>query len=456
LRIVISNRAFLQGVPPVFERELTGRLTFQNPKWLENDRMGRWNGDTPEVLTCYERTSDGLIIPRGYVRQLIGLCRRHGIRYHLEDRRRTLPEVDFEFQGQLRPFQQEAVRAVMARDFGVLSAPTGSGKTVMALHVIAERRQPALVIVHTKELLHQWKDRAVKFLGLQEDEIGLIGDGKKTIGPRLTIGIVNSIYKTANEIRDHVGHLIVDECHRAPSRTFTQAVTDFDSRYMLGLSATPWRRDKLSRVIYWHLGDLVHEVKKEVLLETGDILPVEVVTRETDFRTWRDASEEYSTVLSELTENAERNALIASDVAREARNGEGISLVLSDRKAHCEALRGLLRAKGIASELLSGNVSNGDRQAIIDRLNEGKVKVLIATGQLIGEGFDCKGLTTLFLTTPIKFNGRVLQYLGRVLRPAPGKERARLFDYQDLNVPVLRASAKGRERVFRSIKGVAS
>lgn len=456
LKIVISNKAFLQGVPEAFERVLTERLTFPNPKWIENDRMGRWNGDTPKVLTCYERTRDGLILPRGrgYARQLLLLCRRHGIRYHLEDQRRTLPEADFAFQGQLRPFQDEAVRAVLGRDFGVLSAPTGSGKTVMSLALVAQRKQPALIVVHTRELLQQWVDRIHSFLGIPKDEIGIIGGGEQRIGDRTTVATVQTLYKCADQVAPHIGFLIVDECHRAPSRTFTEAVTAFDSRYMLGLSATPYRRDRLSGLIYLHLGDLVHEVPRESLLQAGDILPVEVVTRETNFRTWRDASEEYATVLSELTEDPDRNNLIAADVAMEALNSEGISLVLSDRKAHCEALRGLLRAKGIESELLTGDVANGERQGIIDRLNQGEVKVLVATGQLVGEGFDCKGLSTLFLTTPIKFNGRVLQYLGRVLRPASGKQKARLYDYMDEKVPVLKASAKARERVFEAVNHV--
>ena len=242
-----------------------------------------------------------------------------------------------------------------------------------------------------------------------------------------------------------------DECHRCPSRTFTEAVTAFDSKYMLGLSATPWRRDKLSRLIYWHLGDVVHEVKKEDLLQTGDILPAEVVVRETNFRTWLDPSEEYSTMLTELTRDPERNGLIASDIAAEAKNGGGICLVLSDRKTHCETLRALLELCNVPCEVLTGDVANDERQAIIDRLNQGKIKVLIATGQLIGEGFDCKGLSTLFLTTPIRFDGRVIQYLGRVLRPAPGKDKAKIYDYQDVHIPVLVASARARERVFESI-----
>jgi len=324
MKITILNKTFLQDIPTALERELTDRLTFQNPKWIENDRMGRWNGDTPEFLSCYERTRDGLLLPRGYTRQLIGLCKRHDIQFDIDDQRRTLPDVEISFGGELRPFQEIAVKDILRRDFGTFSAPTGSGKTVAALYVIAERKQPALVIVHTKELLYQWQERVVQFLDLQEDEIGLIGDGKKTIGPRLTIGIVNSVYKIADDIREHVGHLIVDECHRCPSRTFTEAVTAFDSKYMLGLSATPYRRDGLSRLIYWHLGDVVHEVKKEDLLKTGDIVPAEVIIRETNFRTWLDPSEEYSTMLTELTRDPERNQLIASDIAEEAKNGGGI------------------------------------------------------------------------------------------------------------------------------------
>jgi superfamily II DNA or RNA helicase len=261
--------------------------------------------------------------------------------------------------------------------------------------------------------------------------------------------LVQSLYKCAEEVSQYIGFLIVDECHRAPSRTFTEAVTAFDSKCMTGLSATPWRRDKLSRLIFWHIGDIHHEVDKADLIENGDILQAEVITRETDFRPYYDPTEEYSKMLSELTENLDRNLLIASDVASETNNGGGILLVLSDRKAHCEDLQALLNDRfNLSSELLTGDIPIKQRQDIVDRLNKGKIKVLVATGQLIGEGFDCKWLSTLFMATPIKFNGRVLQYLGRVLRPAPGKSKARVYDYIDVNVGVLVASGKARSRVY--------
>lgn len=184
-------------------------------------------------------------------------------------------------------------------------------------------------------------------------------------------------------------------------------------------------------------------------LKKGAILRAEVITRQTDFRPSSDPSAEYSRMLSELTEDADRNRLIAFDIAHEAENGEGICLALSDRKTHCEALRRILLDNfGQACEVLTGDLAAGDRQALIEKLNAGKVKILVATGQLIGEGFDCREMSTLFLCTPIRFSGRVLQYLGRVLRPAPGKQRARVFDYIDVNVGPLVAAAKARQRIY--------
>jgi superfamily II DNA or RNA helicase len=447
MQITIKNKLFLSDVPDDLHRILCERLTIQNPKWLENERLDRWNGETPRALRFYQLTESGLSIPRGYIRQLIGLCRQYDVQ--IKDRRRILPETEFIFTGKLRPFQQNAVDTMLQKDFGTLSAPTGSGKTVMALNMIAERKQPALIVVHTKELLNQWIDRIETFMGIPAAAGGIIGAGKKTVGAMITVSLVQSLYKCAKEVSQHIGFLIVDECHRTPSRTFTEAVTAFDCKYMLGLSATPWRRDKLSRLIFWHLGDVHHKIETADLVETGDILRAEIVTRETEFKPYSDPVMEYSKMLSELTQDDQRNLLIASDVAREALNGSGVSLVLSDRKTHCEDLQALLYDSfNTSSELLTGDVPTKEREAIVERLNQGKVKVLIATGQLIGEGFDSSQLSTLFMATPIKFDGRVLQYLGRVLRPAPGKKKAKVYDYIDVNVGVLKASARARGQVY--------
>ncbi len=451
LTITISHNLQLANVPADIMEILTEKLEFLNPKWLENERMGRWNRGTSKSLRFYDKVgASGLWIPRGFMRQLVLLCRRHKVDYEIDDRRRNLPPKNFSFKGKLRPFQQKAVDEMLARDFGTLNSATGSGKTVMALYMVARRMQPALIVVHTKELASQWIERIGTFLGIPSKKVGIIGGGKKEPGEKITVALVQSLYKCAEEVAGHIGFMIVDECHRCPSRTFTEAVTEFDARYMLGLSATPWRRDKLSQLIFWHLGDVHHEVDKTHLVETGNVLKAEVVVRETSFKPFYDPVNEYSKMLSELTADTDRNVLIASDIALEASDSDGICLVLSDRKAHCENLQALLKYRfKLDAELLTGDLSQGERQDVIERLNHKKVKVVIATGQLIGEGFDCKNLSTLFLATPVSFSGRVLQYLGRVLRPAPGKTKARVFDYIDIHVDVLTKAAISRQKVYR-------
>jgi len=449
MKIEISNKLVITETPERLVREIEGRLTIPNPAYEDAVRMGRWTGNLKPTLRYYRHEGDAIITPRGFIRQVISIARSRGISGRVFDRRRTLPEVDFGFKGTLKPYQKAALADILRRDSGTLSSPTGSGKTVMALASIARRRQPALVIVHTKELLNQWIDRIETFLGIPKKEVGRICAGKFFIGDRLTVGIVNSVYGRAEEIREHVGHLIVDECHRTPSRTFTEAVSAFDCQYILGLSATPWRRDKLSRLIYWFVGDVVHKIERGALVEEGHILPFDVIRRETDFTSYFDPATEYSQVLSELTRDRDRNIMIATDVALEFSNESGVCLVLSDRKEHCLELQRLLAdVFTIDADVLTGDLSKADREAVVARLEAHQVKVLIATGQLIGEGFDCKGLTTLFLATPIKFDGRLLQYVGRVMRPAPGKQRALVYDYVDGNVGVLAASARTRQRVY--------
>lgn len=487
MNIRIQNQLFIEQPPEALQITLKKTLTMSNPKWLENDRMGRWNGKTPKLLSyySYDKMSDVAIIPRGFINRLLALCNHDLIPYSITDLTRSLPkhllvfkadenkreaietimatkiepgatvvlppgiEVDikhpFQFNATLKPFQEEAGEACLFNRFGVLVAPTGSGKTVIALWMIAQRGQPTLIVVHTKELQKQWVDRITQFLGISSENIGLIGGGKHKIKP-ITVALVQSLYKCAAEVSVYFGYLIVDECHRTPSRTFTEAVKAFDSRYMLGLSATPWRRDKLHKLIFWHLGDTLYDVEKKKLIDSGDILSADLIVRPTGFSPEADPTAEYSKMLSEITKSLERNRLIAQDIASESRKGSCI--VLSDRKAHCWTIKDLLRSEhGIESRVLTGDLNNTERLKIIEAVQAGHLKVLIATGQLIGEGFDCKRLSTLFFATPIKFDGRVIQYLGRILRPAEGKH-PRVYDYVD-PVGVLINSFKERRKAYR-------
>lgn len=447
MKIIVSSKILLPDASSPFARIIREGLTMPNPAYLEAVKRGRRTGNLKQELRFYQIEPEGLIIPRGFASQLLRIAAQTETPREIIDQRRILQQVKFSFKGKLRDYQAEAVEDILDHDFGVLSAAIGSGKTTMALYVIAKRKQPALIIVHTKELLHQWVERACQFLGMSLEEIGQIGGGKKIIGKKLTVGIVNSIYPIASEIRDKFGFIIVDEAHHCPSRIFTEALSAFDCRFMLGLSATPYRNDGLSKVIYWYLGDEVHAVEKSRLLQEGSILKPEIVTRETGFVSSFDMGFEYSKGISELTRDEPRNQLIARDVAEYLKGNEGPVLILSDRKLHCDTLAEMLTLQGIKAEILTGNLSNGRRKQAVERIRAGEVEAVVATGSLVGEGLDLPSLNALFMATPLKFKGRVTQYVGRVLRPSEDKGKAMVFDYVD-DEPVLQASARARQRAY--------
>jgi superfamily II DNA or RNA helicase len=453
MKILISNHIELKDIPENFALAIIDKLTVENPQYNDAMKRGRWTGYLEQYLYLYEQPAPGqLIAPRGFINQLCALAKKQGVSFILEDKTREMKPVAFQFKGKLRKYQKQAATAVLRRRFGVLQAPTGSGKTVIALAIIAERRQPALVVVHTRELLSQWVARIHSFLGIPVDEIGVIGGGKMRIGERISVGTVQSIYKIATEVSQHVKFLLIDECHRVPSRTFSEAISAFDSKYQLGLSATAYRRDGLTKLINFYIGDTVHRIDQKELTESGAILPFRVRWIKTAFATSRDPSNEYSRMLSELTEDPGRNQLVCQEAAEQVNCGGGIPLVLSDRKKHCQALAEALgRDHGINADMLTGDLSKKAREKVVAKLNAGACQILVATGQLIGEGFDLPALGAVVLTTPIRFQGRLAQSIGRALRPSPGQDIATVVDFVDVHVGVLKHSARKRLEVYRSL-----
>lgn len=226
---------------------------------------------------------------------------------------------------------------------------------------------------------------------------------------------------------------------------FTAVVGAFDCKYQVGLSATPFRRDGLTRLIYLFVGNLVHRVDPARLRAEGAVLKPTIIHRYTDFA--YDFRDDYQAMLTALTEDEIRNAQITSDVLKEIKRCSGVALIVTDRVTHCGCLAGLLRGQGVKVAVLTGKVLSKERMGIVKAVQAGMVQVLISTIQLIGEGFDCPGLTSLFMCSPIKWQGRLLQVMGRILRPGPNKQ-AKLYDYID-KPGVLQASARSRMRVYR-------
>lgn len=446
--LTVSSDCLLTGISFDFEKEIKSQLTIDNPQYKAAKKYGRWIGKKLKPqLKYYEPVVHGLRFPRGFANQAVLMCREYyGKDPEIIDQRRTLPEVKLSFAGQLRAYQQLAVDDALRKSFGVIESGTGSGKTVMGLALIAARKQPTLVVVHTKELLHQWKERAEQFLGC---DVGLIGDGKFSIEP-LTVSIVNSARNRVDELVSRFGHLVVDECHRVPAALFTDVVSKFDCHYLLGLSATAFRSDnEMTKLIYFFMGDRIHRVDSEELKATGAVLKPEIIRTSTSF-TYRYRGD-YQSLMKALTVHEGRNVQILEDICRVASEEEsGTCLVVSDRVSHCRLFVEKLQHRGVVAELLTGQIPPEKRGAIVAAVQNGEIQVLVATLQLISEGFDCPGLSTLFITTPIVFEGRLLQVIGRIMRPAENKH-ARVFDYVDENIPALLRSANARGLILADI-----
>jgi len=444
LTLAVGAQCKLAGAPDILIKVLKNGLTLPNPKYQSAQKYGRWVGKKlPQHLYFFKESKAGLVMPRGFAREVVLQCLDIlGRKPEIIDQRLVLPEQEFIFHGQLRDYQDEAVAAVLARDFGVLEAGTGSGKTVMALKVIVSRQQPTIILVHTKELMYQWVERVREFLKI---EAGMVGDGKSEVGP-ITVAIVNSARNQLAALSAHFGHLVVDECHRVPASLFTDVVTGFAAKYSLGLSATAYRRENvLTRLIYLYMGSRSHLVDAKRLQESGAILKPQIKLRVTGFSYhYRD---DYPAMMTALTLDDGRNRQIADDVVAVSKKDSGAILVVSDRVAHCEALAELIGERGGRVAVLTGRVSADKRAEIVEGIKREKVKILISTLQLIGEGFDAPGLTTLFLATPIKFSGRLKQVIGRILRPGTGKQ-ATVYDYVDDQVGVLKHSAKERQLTY--------
>lgn len=445
VRLAVRHECRITGAPPELATAIRAALTLENPKYHAAKRYGRWvSRQLKPHLFFYREDNRGLLFPRGFGNQAVRLCRRvTGKSPEIDDQRLLLPEIALQFHGQLRSYQQGAVAAVLNRSFGVLEAGTGSGKTVMALAVIAHRRQPTLILVHSKELLHQWRDRVRQFLDI---ETGQVGDGLFDLHP-VTVAIVNSARKNLHDLPRHFGQIVVDECHRVPASLFTDVVSAFDCYYMLGLSATAFRReDVMTRLIYAYMGDRVYTLDSRILEASGAVVRPDLLQRPTGFVTGQ--RREYSVLIKALVADEQRNRMIANDIVDLVRQGhQGTLLVVSDRVAHCLTLKQLITQQGVMVSLLTGQSTSDNRERIVAEVREGRVAVLVATLQLIGEGFDCPGLSTLVLATPIKFEGRLLQVVGRIMRPAQGK-KARVIDYVDEHIPVLRRSAAARRDVL--------
>jgi superfamily II DNA or RNA helicase len=425
--------------------------TFTNPTFAERQAMRLSTGLTPRVIACFEDLPRYLALPRGCLEDARSLLAELGVELAVHDERSDGTALDARFLGRLSEPQRDAVDELAAHETGVLCAPPGAGKTVMGVDLIAARGRSTLVLVHRRPLLEQWLSRLREFLGINPQAIGTIGGGRNRPTGVIDVATVQGLARSEPdaETLGNYGHVVVDECHHVPAVSIERLLGCCPARYVTGLTATPYRRDGHQPIIAMQCGPTRHTMRA-----TGDDLALRVIRRDTDFDPGGLPPDPgIQEVYSALAIDERRIELIANDALELLEEGR-VPILLTERREHLDRLADRLREHVSNLVALHGDVTPRRRRdglARLSGLSDGEPRLVLATGRFIGEGFDDPRLDTLLLAMPIAWKGTVVQYAGRLHRAHPGKTEARIYDYVDRNVPVLRRMFAKRAKAYRAM-----
>jgi superfamily II DNA or RNA helicase len=430
-----------------------------NPAFYDRQRRRFSTWGVPRFLRSYDETLDGrLVLPRGLLELVSSVIEESGSTLDIVDDRATGSAQQFRCAATLSGDQAQSVADLAEHDLGILVASPGSGKTVIACALIARHATSTLVLVDRKTLADQWRARVAEHLGVTA---GQLGGGRTKLRGTVDIVTLQTLARRDDlrQLTDGYGLVVVDECHHIPAAAFENAVRQIGARRWLGLTATPYRRDELDDLISQQLGPVRHTMSDPepgtLAAAAGAVAERSLTVHLTDFQYRGDADPSapggISAVYRELVADDARNRQLINDVLAALERGRQC-LVLTQWTAHVDLLAGLLRGAGHDPVVLQGGMSAGRRQQALDRLRPGEGPLLaVATGSYVGEGFDCPALDTLFLAAPIAFKGRLVQYVGRVLRPTPGKALVEVHDYHDADTGVLASSLRKRAAGYTSL-----
>jgi superfamily II DNA or RNA helicase len=450
VRVVLSNLLYIekQQLPSAMLDRLLRIAAFQNPEFYKAQAMRLSTYGKPRVISCGESFSEHIGLPRGCLKEVVAVFRAHRAKVEVRDERTTGQRIDAVFHVELRPDQQEAITQVLAHDQGILSAPTAFGKTVVGACLIARRAVNTLILVHRRQLMDQWRERLSAFLCMPIGQIGQIGGGKTKRTGAIDVALIQSLQRKG-EVKDFVadyGQIIVDECHHLSAFTFEQVLRQARAKYILGLTATPTRKDGHHPILFMQCGPIRYHrsAKKDA---ASSSLEHKVIPRYTAFLCpVLEDSATIQDIYAALVSDKARNDLIIQDL-KEALAAGRSPLVLTNRTGHLKYLAECL--SGIAPQvfILKGGMGAKQRKKLAESVAAvppGEPRVLLATGSYIGEGFDDPRLDTLFLAMPVSWKGTLQQYVGRLHRLHENKTEVRVYDYADVQVPMLARMYKKR------------
>jgi superfamily II DNA or RNA helicase len=434
-------------LPADLRDRLVRTAAFANQVFYERERARLSTHNTPRVISCHEQVADRMLLPRGCLDRVVGELEAYGVTTAVDDARSDGEEINVAFAGVLSDVQQAAVTALTKHDTGVLVAPPGAGKTVVATALIAARRRSTLILVHRRPLLEQWLGRLSEFLDLEPDSISTSVDKPGSSG--IDVLMIQSLARRGPSDLARYGQVIIDECHHVAAFTAERVLRDLPARRVTGLTATPERRDGHHPIITMQCGPVRHTITATAQVETA--VRRVLVAREPPFDvTALPPDPGIQEVLTAVAGDRGRTEQVAADVLAELAEGR-YPLVLTERREHLDALAELIAADTDGMAVLHGGIGKRARRRVDELLASPEPRVLLATGRYIGEGFDDPRLDTLMLAMPIAWKGTMVQYAGRLHRHHDAKHEIRIIDYVDHAVPVLRRMFAKRQKAYAAL-----
>jgi superfamily II DNA or RNA helicase len=453
LTVTLANLIYFEKaqLPQALANRLIRLAAFQNPEFYKAQAMRMSVWDKPRVIGNAESYPQHIALPRGCLDAALELLRENGIACDLRDERFGGQPLEVSFVGSLRLDQEAAAAGMLSHDAGVLCAPTAFGKTVTAAATIARRGVNTLVLVHRTELLKQWQERLQAFLGVGKGVVGTIGGGKAKPTGKIDIAVMQSVSRQGevNPLVENYGQVIVDECHHVGAVSFDAILKRAKAKYVMGLTATPIRRDGQQPIIFMQCGPIRYTAAKPA----GAPHDLEVLphTRFTRIDLPSDAG--IQDVFRHLANDQARTQAISDKVRDAVGQGRKV-LVLTERTEHLDAIKAALDGLEPTPFVLHGRMSKKQRTALIadlDALPLDAARVLLSTGKLVGEGFDHPPLDTLVLAMPVSWKGTLQQYAGRLHREQASKTDVRIIDFVDTGHPALMRMWDKRQRGYRAM-----
>jgi len=459
LELVLGNQIFIrkESLTPALRNRILRLAAFQNPEFYKQQAMRNYIS-LPRIIACAEDYPQHIGIPRGCLRNLEALLSELSIKTTLLDERTQGTPIEVSFVGDLYPDQRAAGEALLAHETGILWATTAFGKTVLAAWLIAQRGVNTLILVHRRQLMEQWVERLSSFLKLPPKSIGCIGSGRNKPTGIIDVAIMQSLVHDG-KVDDRVGaygYVIADECHHLASPNYAQVAGQAKARFFTGLTATLTRKDGHHPLVQMLCGPVRFRVDARQQAHQRPFTH-SILVRPTSYipplQLEEDRRLQFQTLYDGLINCRPRNELIVQDVIASVKLGRS-PIVLTQRTEHLESLQGLLEPAVKHLLVLRGGMGRKELKGLLARLASiptDEERVLLATGHYLGEGFDDARLDTLFLTLPISWRGTIAQYAGRLHRLHEGKKEVRIYDYADLNVPMLARMFDNRCKGYEAI-----